>query len=141
MKRTLIALTLLAAVPGLALAAPCTPVSRVPAAAGGGVDATQFRAMASERLMRMDTDHDGRVSQAEFSTGMAARKHGGGKGDGSRAFAKLDANHDGFLSADELGAMADRRFAKMDTNHDGRVDASERAAAHHGHDNGQPTGF
>lgn len=47
---------------------------------------------------KMDTDKDGRVSQAEFG---AAHK-----GDTSK-FATHDANKDGFLSADELKAKGE----------------------------------
>lgn len=103
----------------------------------GGVDLTAFKAQRSQAMMRLDTDHDGKISQAEF----AARKqaaNGGGHGD--KLFAMADRNHDGYLSADEVGAILERRFAKLDANHDGKVDASERQAAHHGRGQ-QPTGF
>ena len=142
MKRLLIALAIMA-VPAAALAQ--TGSSGAPAAAPvGGIDQAQFRAHRAQAVMRMDADHDGRISPAEFSAFMASRKHGGGKGgDGAKAFARLDANHDGFLSSDELAVLADRHFEKLDTNHDGKLDASERQAAHHGHGDRQasPTGL
>ncbi|RPE77028.1 HvfA family oxazolone/thioamide-modified RiPP metallophore [Vulcaniibacterium tengchongense] len=52
---------------------------------------------------KMDTDKDGRVSQAEF-----AAAH---DGDASK-FAGHDADGDGFLSADELKAKAGKRADK-----------------------------
>lgn len=44
------------------------------------------------RFAAMDTDHDGKLSQAEW---LAAGRH-------ERGFALMDADHDGFLSPDEL---------------------------------------
>ncbi len=130
MKRTLIALALMAA-PSLAFAQ------------GASIDAAQFRAHRIQAVMTMDADHDGRLSPAEFSAMAAKRAAAGhaGKGGGEKLFAKLDANGDGYLSGDEVGALAERRFAKLDTNHDGKLDAAERQAAHHGRGGDQPTGF
>jgi Ca2+-binding EF-hand superfamily protein len=64
-------------------------------------------------------------------------------------FAKLDANHDGFITKDELDAAAAARhqkaearaarfdpskmFDRLDTNHDGQITAAELDAAHAGH--------
>ncbi|NUQ17889.1 MAG: hypothetical protein HOP95_05445 [Sphingomonas sp.] len=61
-------------------------------------------------------------------------------------FARLDANHDGFVTKDELNAVEAQReqkaearaqrfdpskvFGRLDTNHDGRITAEEVAAAH-----------
>jgi Ca2+-binding EF-hand superfamily protein len=41
---------------------------------------------------KMDTDHDGRISKAEFT------------GQKAKAFDRLDTNHDGYLDADEIRA-------------------------------------
>lgn len=86
-------------------------------------------ASSREYLARMDTDGDARVSLAEFQTWMGY------------AFERMDADHDGIVSAAELpggrgkaislaehrAALA-ARFAKQDVNHDGRLDARELAA-------------
>ena len=45
----------------------------------------------------------------------------------ARWFYQADANRDGFLTADEMIADADRFFAKLDTNHDGQIDTDEIA--------------
>lgn len=80
-----------------------------------------------EYLQRMDTDHDGRVSRAEYVAWMI------------QTFDTLDANHDGVLSGDELppGSRAITRtdyirnleaaFARQDGNHDGYLDTRELA--------------
>ena len=64
-------------------------------------------------------------------------------------FARLDTNHDGFVTKDELNAIEARReekaqaraqrfdpsklFDRFDTNHDGQITAAELAAAHARH--------
>jgi len=40
-------------------------------------------------------------------------------------FRQADANHDGYLTADELVKDADRFFATLDVNHDGQIDPDE----------------
>ena len=41
---------------------------------------------------------------------------------------RLDTNHDGVISKDEILADVDARFAKMDANHDGKITPEERKA-------------
>lgn len=71
-------------------------------------------------MMRADTNGDGKVSQAEFSTLMDQR------------FTRLDKNGDGFVTADEVGDMAGRRpgggVMAADADHDGKVSHAEYAA-------------
>ena len=43
----------------------------------------------------------------------------------------MDTNHDGVVSADEHAAGAKQMFAKVDADHDGNVTATEMDAAHH----------
>jgi hypothetical protein len=84
---------------------------------------------SGEYLARMDTDADRRISLAEFQAWMGY------------AFERMDADHDGIVSAAELPGGHGRaislaehraalaaRFAKQDANHDGRLDARELAA-------------
>jgi Ca2+-binding EF-hand superfamily protein len=70
------------------------------------------------------------------------------------AFTKLDANHDGFISKDELSAVEAKReqrletragrfdpaamFAKIDLNKDGKITTAEAEAARSAHSNGKP---
>jgi Ca2+-binding EF-hand superfamily protein len=120
---------------------------------------TRAAAMARAAAMfdRLDTNKDGELDATERQAmldRMGSRRPGGGEGpdgavpsppaapDGPHAMngghhgkmlAKLDTNHDGKISRDEMRAEADKRFAKLDTNKDGFVDATELAAArpHH----------
>lgn len=70
-----------------------------------------------DRLMEMDTNGDGAISMAEARTAREAM------------FARLDANHDGFISADERPEGADMRGGRMleraDTDSDGRISRAE----------------
>lgn len=80
-------------------------------------------------LQRMDSDGDGKVSEAEYLQWMLY------------AFDRMDRNGDGMLSADELPGGKGRaitreqqrqtivqRFHKQDANGDGFLDARELAA-------------
>ena len=89
-----------------------------------------FAAKASQRMVALDTDHDGRISKDEFAARAAMRRQteGGAKHDGSRMFARLDTNSDGYLDTAEMNAMAAKRFARMDANHDGMLTPDERQA-------------
>jgi len=92
----------------VALAAPDLRAGEAAASAGAG-----FRAL--------DVNHDGVVSKYEY--------------DGDRAFALLDGDHDGKLSADELQALlgapvdgvptAAERIVIADLDADGKLDENE----------------
>lgn len=116
-----------------ALAAAATPALAAPPA--GDISLAQFRDQRVAALMRMDTDRDGRVSQAELQAFQAGRKHPG-KGGGGKLFAKADADRDGYISRGEIERMAEKRFAKLDANGDGKLAADERPG-HHGAMGGQ----
>jgi len=55
----------------------------------------------ANRLSRLDSDHDGKVSFTEFS------------GEDKKRFARIDANRDGYLDRDEIQQFAAARAAKM----------------------------
>lgn len=102
---------------------------------------------------RMDTDHDGKVSQAEFQTGHAAQlAHFDTNKDGTVTIAEVnaffaghltqgpgarlaqqrlaalraaDTNGDGVLSASEFKTVGDAEFHGADTNGDGFIDPAE----------------
>ncbi len=108
-----------------------------------------YQARSRERVMRADTDHDGRVSLAEWNAYQADRSggadHGGGRwrgggfgGDPAGQFQMMDANHDGYVTPAEVDAMSAERFARMDANHDGVVTPDERRALRGGGGEGQP---
>lgn len=95
---------------------------------------------------RIDANHDGTISRAEFVAAHAKReqKMGDMKGmrgmDGmrqmhggmaDRIFEKSDTNHDGRVSQAEAQAEAFAHFDMMDANRDGRVTPDERKAARH----------
>lgn len=56
-------------------------------------------------------------------------------------FGKMDANHDGRLSAKEHAAGARAMFVAMDADHDGRVTAAEMTAAQSKVGDGQSGGM
>jgi len=91
--------------------------------------------------MRADTDHDGRISRAEYDAAGSQRR--------SDWFDKLDLNKDGYISQDEMQKARETRHANMrghmdekfkeaDTNGDGQLSLDEvqakmpRLASHFG---------
>lgn len=101
--------------------APATPSKR-PA---GGVDLATFQTRHRTRLMRADTNGDGRVARSEWTAWWAARP-GKGPADPEGRFRAIDADSDGFLTTQEIDATLAKRFARLDADHDGRVTAIER---------------
>jgi hypothetical protein len=112
-----------------------TPPAPAPA---GGTTFDQWSVHARERLMALDTNHDGKISKDEFAARAAMMGHhrkddatadaNAPKSDGARMFTRLDTNHDGYLDAAEINAMLARRFARQDANHDGVLTPDERHA-------------
>lgn len=88
-----------------------------------GTDLTAYSARATQRMMAADTDHDGKISKAEFAAALQARR---AKRLGSRMFDRADTNHDGMVDQAELKALMARRFARLDANHDGVLTPDER---------------
>jgi hypothetical protein len=89
-------------------------------AQAGGVSAEKFVAKRVTKAMAADADKDGKVSSDEWM-----KAHAASKGNPARAFKKADANSDGFLTPDELKAVAQKRFAKLDKDHDGLLTKEE----------------
>lgn len=128
-----------------------------PAMAGAGrpaVGLADFQARRRAQLMRADADRDGRVSLAEWTAwrsahpgrgggdrggqageqaGAPAGAEGMGRGrDPARMFQRLDLNHDGYLTAEEIDAFSARRFSRADGDRDGRLSPDERAGLRQG---------
>ncbi|HEX7858240.1 MAG TPA: signal transduction protein [Sphingobium sp.] len=125
----------IATVPALAQQAPLPGTSPGAAQAAApntaqGETLAQFQAAARQRMLKADTNGDGKVSAAEWAAAAQARGGAGnGGGFADRMFARMDSNGDGFVDAAEIDAMSAQRFARLDTNGDGIVSADERAAA------------
>lgn len=92
------------------------------------VHAQDYPRSPREYLRLMDSNGDGRISEAEYVTYM------------SRSFSRMDSNGDGVLESDELPGghgrpislrdFADnlrRQFHRLDRNHDGYLSAKELA--------------
>ena len=114
----------------------------------GPITRADFIARADHRFDRMDANHDGVVTPDELSM-MGPRRMAPPpaadappppQGDDAapapdspmarfaqHMFDRLDTNHDGKLTRDEVDADAAARFDAADTNHDGTLDASEQA--------------
>ncbi|MFC5743136.1 EF-hand domain-containing protein [Dyella tabacisoli] len=91
--------------------------------------AQDFPQTPAEYLQRMDSNGDGKISEAEYVEYM------------SNGFRRMDSNGDGVLEADELPGghgkpitlrsyqdNLRRQFHKLDRNHDGYLSAKELAA-------------
>ena len=84
-------------VPVLAQEVPAAPPLATPAQG----DAPAGHMSPRERFAAMDTDHDGRISRAEWR---AAGRH-------ERRFAMMDADHDGYVTMDEVKAGREKMKA------------------------------
>jgi Ca2+-binding EF-hand superfamily protein len=127
MKKLLIGGAALAsAVPALAQVAPApAPQARMAHKVQTRAD---VQAKVAEHFAKLDTNHDGFLTQAEADAGMQAMKQHfeQRRGEwGEQSFERLDSNRDGAISREEWdGAQAQRqqRMASRDRNGDGQPD-------------------
>ena len=74
---------------------------------------------------KIDTDHDGTISLAEFLHAQSVPKHV----DASATMARMDPDHDGKLTLVEFRAFTLANFDRIDTDKDGNLSASEQRNA------------
>jgi len=86
----------------------------------GKISRAEYTAMSEQRFARMDKNGDGAITADEVGD-MAGRGPGGG-------VMAADTDHDGKVSHAEFTAMAAARFARMDANSDGDITADEMPA-------------
>jgi Ca2+-binding EF-hand superfamily protein len=88
-------------------------------------------------LQRFDTNHDGKLDEAELAAAHESMLQAGfGNGAGGERRSKreawllkhFDKNGDGKLDESERAEAKRVMLARFDTNHDGRLDEDERAA-------------
>lgn len=87
--------------------------------------------MNSRRFGMIDANGDGRIDAAErqaMADRMAANGRQAPRGDGGIYGAQNDRDGDGAISLAESEAFVKERFAKLDANADGTVTAEERRA-------------
>ena len=108
----------------------------------GRLSAQELPRMPAEHFARIDTNKDGYLSKDELAAkATAMREHFGKRFEqrGAGQFAQADTNGDGAIDSKEADAAVAKRFAKLDANHDGVVVADEmqrghenRGEGHHG---------
>ena len=85
---------------------------------------TRVRANVEAEFAKLDTNKDGQLSKAEF---LAASPQAPTTAPNStQVLAELDKNRDGKVSLDEYRAPQLAKFDKLDANHDGTLSAAER---------------
>ena len=99
----------------------------------GALTADEVGTERWEHLKVADADNSGSVTAPEIEQAFASGKlkfpgHGH-RGGGKRVF-ELDTNHDGALTAAEVGTEKWSHISTADADHDGRVTKDELKAAH-----------
>ena len=80
----------------------------------------------AERFDQVDANRDGQVSFEELRAARGKHRHGG-------HLKRMDTDHDGKVSRAEALAAAEAAFARADANGDGFVTPEEMRAAHKSH--------
>jgi Ca2+-binding EF-hand superfamily protein len=92
--------------------------------------------IAAEMFDRTDANHDGMISRDEWNAGAAkmAEMHGGPGMRGRPMMRHMgmmaDTDGDRAISRDEFQKRALEHFDRVDANHDGTISAAEREQAH-----------
>jgi len=99
----------------------------------GMISPAEHAAGARRMFQEMDADHDGKVTAAEMDAMHAQMKPADTSGPSMSSAEKIktiDKDNDGVLTAAEHEAGSREMFAKMDANGDGSVSADELRAGH-----------
>ena len=106
----------------------------------GVVTLDEFEAAMTARFAAMDSDHNGKVDMAEFRQYVQQRR----EEKKMARLKQMDSNGDGQISKEEFVAYqtknAEARFDRLDKNHDGVLSADEldrKACGHHHRFNGK----
>ena len=122
------------------------PIESLDADKNGDITLEEFTKVADERFASADTDKDGKLTVAEVASAIEKMRT---ENMAKRIIARLDANDDGAVTAEEAANARKKMFAMLDKNDDGKIVASERPqmrdgkgrhGKHHGmgmNDNGQ----
>jgi len=88
--------------------------------------------MAAEMFDRADTNHDGMISRDEWNAGAAklAERRDHGRPMMRHMAMMADADGDRAITRDEFQKRALEHFDRVDANHDGTISAAEREQAH-----------
>lgn len=102
-------------------------VRRIDTAGNGYITPDEFVAAAQQRFARLDRNGDGKLMPDELTRGRGRAAAASGKlaQFARKRFDKVDADHDGVVTADEYVAAARALYAQFDAKHDGRVTAAE----------------
>lgn len=96
---------------------PAQMVEHFDANHDGALQLTELPPRMQQHMAAADTDHDGTLSPAELTAFRQAREQ--------ERFARLDANGDGAITADEAGAERWAFLSRADADHDGRLTRAE----------------
>ena len=99
----------------------------------GGISPVEAGAVGTVRFLRLDSDGDGIITEAEMQERMQKRA----AERVAKKFAMMDRNGDGRVERAEFDEIGTARFVRMDTDGDGRVSREEFRAQRHGRGRGR----